>query len=599
MLIKRRYSGKTIASFGTSMIALVLIGAVFFGSGFSDTYQETYQRFQNRTDKISNTFRDSLKDGSYKVASIEYGTKRKGDLSSHTVSLASYIGEYKGIKKQVRDLYYGYNIDHVNLKGKVWYPLHKEKCPVLFIVHGNHDMTVDSYLGYEYLGKHLASRGYVVVSVDENYCNSYIDTGFSREVDARAVLLLANMKQIERYNYNKTTVLYHKIDFNQIALAGHSRGGEAVVAATEYNRLGRNPDDADLTYNDHFKIKTVIAIAPTSDQYMPSGKDMYLHNVNYLLIQGANDHDVTTFQGRKQYEHIVLGPDNVKSSVYLAGANHSQFNTKWGSYDVEPPFSFLLNTKNQISAREQRKLLVGYCTAFLDGTITGNRERMDLFQESMIKQKDMPSTISITGYEDSSFVPIADYEEDYDLASLSLNEATATTSNLYLLSEDPVYESDLQDKTWNTALHIKWEKHYEGYYAISLSDITEQDKRIISNKNQLQFDVMDLFDKRSNHRKKAACNFAITIVDRSGRQASLDFKDSTILYPPLPIRLYKLQFITGSQEYKHQFQTVQIPLSRFKKKNQALNTKEVKEIRFDFDREAAGEIMIDHVGLAK
>ena len=39
------------------------------------------------------------------------------------------------------------------------------------IVHGNHLMTDYSDPGYEYLGNLLASRGYIVVSVDENFLN--------------------------------------------------------------------------------------------------------------------------------------------------------------------------------------------------------------------------------------------------------------------------------------------------------------------------------------------------------------------------------------------------------------------------------------------
>ena len=41
----------------------------------------------------------------------------------------------------------------------------------VFIAHGNHEITTESYLGYDYLGRYLASHGYVMVSVDQNACN--------------------------------------------------------------------------------------------------------------------------------------------------------------------------------------------------------------------------------------------------------------------------------------------------------------------------------------------------------------------------------------------------------------------------------------------
>ena len=59
---------------------------------------------------------------------------------------------------------------------------------MLFIAHGNHEITTESYLGYDYLGRYLASHGYVMVSVDQNACNML--TG---ENAGRAVLLLEHI----------------------------------------------------------------------------------------------------------------------------------------------------------------------------------------------------------------------------------------------------------------------------------------------------------------------------------------------------------------------------------------------------------------------
>ena len=44
--------------------------------------------------------------------------------------------------------------------------------PLVLIVHGNHLMNDYSDPGYEYLGKLLASKGYIFVSVDENFLNA-------------------------------------------------------------------------------------------------------------------------------------------------------------------------------------------------------------------------------------------------------------------------------------------------------------------------------------------------------------------------------------------------------------------------------------------
>jgi hypothetical protein len=75
-------------------------------------------------------------------------------------------------------------------------PAEKYDCPVVFIIHGNHNLTTESYEGYAYLGEYLASHGYVTVSVDSNACNGCVFGGLAGENDGRAVLLLNNIEQL-------------------------------------------------------------------------------------------------------------------------------------------------------------------------------------------------------------------------------------------------------------------------------------------------------------------------------------------------------------------------------------------------------------------
>lgn len=86
------------------------------------------------------------------------------------------------------------------IAGKIWFPKEAENCPVVFMAHGNHSITAESYRGYDYLGEYLASHGYVFVSVDENILNER-----SGENDARAVLLLENIGEIlEKTGMNRS-----------------------------------------------------------------------------------------------------------------------------------------------------------------------------------------------------------------------------------------------------------------------------------------------------------------------------------------------------------------------------------------------------------
>lgn len=140
----------------------------------------------------------------------------------------------------------------------------------MFLVHGRHTILSNSYLGFDYLAEYIAKFGYVVVSVDENFLNLYIDQGLKDENDARAILLLENIKQLEKYNKDDSCILFQKMDYEKIALAGHSRGGEAVVIASEFNAFDACPENAKITWDYHFNINTVISIAPTADMYKPA-----------------------------------------------------------------------------------------------------------------------------------------------------------------------------------------------------------------------------------------------------------------------------------------------------------------------------------------
>ena len=135
-----------------------------------------------------------------------------------------------------------------------------------------------------------------MVSVDENMLNGFFKFGLSNENDARAVLLLENIKNILGRNKVKESELYNKFDPENIALFGHSRGGEAAAIAYNFNQLNLHPDDGNISHQYKFNIKGVITVAPTYDQYEPSDKSIILKDVDYLTIGGSNDADVDGFE---------------------------------------------------------------------------------------------------------------------------------------------------------------------------------------------------------------------------------------------------------------------------------------------------------------
>src|SRR4030042_474974 len=100
--------------------------------------------------------------------------------------------------------------------------------------------------GYEYLGRLMASRGFIFASVDENFLNgSWADifNSLEEENDCRGWLLLKHIELWHRWNKEPDNIFFSMVDTGNIALIGHSRGGEAVAIAACFNQPPYYPDD--------------------------------------------------------------------------------------------------------------------------------------------------------------------------------------------------------------------------------------------------------------------------------------------------------------------------------------------------------------------
>ena len=82
---------------------------------------------------------------------------------------------------------------------------------MVLCVHGNHKMQDFSDPGYAYLGEHLASRGFIFVSVDENFFNGAFFSGLRRENDGRAWMLLQHFKVWREWNQDAENPFYRMV----------------------------------------------------------------------------------------------------------------------------------------------------------------------------------------------------------------------------------------------------------------------------------------------------------------------------------------------------------------------------------------------------
>ena len=528
-------------------------------------------------------FSQYLANGAYKVSVMDYGQDNTFDIVTECVDI-SKIAERSGPVGMVQDLYFENSLENAPVAGRIWYPEGLTNCPVMFIVHGNHDFSVPSYLGYDYLGEYLASNGYVVVSVDENMLN-----GLGNENDARAILLLENIKAILNENAEKDSILYGLIDSDKIAIAGHSRGGEMVATAYLFNDLEVYPDDGNIKLDYHFPISSVIAIAPTVDQYMPAEHAVEIADVNYLLIHGSNDQDVSLVMGEKQYNNVYFTENteekHLKSYVYIMGANHGQFNTTWGQYDTVPGTNGFLNTNNFLDDVEQQLIAKAYIRTFLDKTLLNRNEYETLLLDNEEYINYLPKTVYITNYMNSDFERYCSFEEDTDIMHGVTEDVVIHCYGMTEWKERmDVYGSGADGE--NYVLDCTWEEKTRPSIEIGFpqTDLSS---------GSLSFRIADMREDKADAISKL--DYVVEIYDVHGNMVSVT--NPKTVYPTLAVQLYKQDAIFNNYEYKHQMQTVQIDAKMFE--NEEFDYTSVNKMVIIIEKSESGQIILDDVGLQK
>ncbi|MEL6256879.1 MAG: hypothetical protein AAFR87_33085, partial [Bacteroidota bacterium] len=393
---------------------------------------------------------DPSERGGYTVREFFYGSgkdkHRKGfgpdaDYISPTVDGTAFLDEWEGFAGWYRTWYWGHDYRKLPLNAQVWYPEGEGPFPLVLITHGNHGMQDYSDVGYGYLGEMLASRGYIFATVDENFLNgswSDIFGGLEKENDARAWILLEHLKLWHQWNEEAEHPFFGKLDTANIALIGHSRGGEAMSHAAAFNQLSAYPDDGSVKFDYDFNIKAVCAIAPVDGQYQPGRTRTYFNNVNYFSLHGAQDADVTSFAGSRIYERINYTDSlyHFKAGLYIYGANHGQFNTSWGDNDRGGvSFTRLLNLKQLMPATDQEQIAKVYISAFLDASLKGKTEYLPLFTDARIGADFLPENVYLNQFEDTEMQFLSKFDEDLDLLSSPYNLNAFSASNVTVWKE--------------------------------------------------------------------------------------------------------------------------------------------------------------------
>ncbi|HYF75782.1 MAG TPA: hypothetical protein VD973_01480 [Symbiobacteriaceae bacterium] len=545
--------------------------------------------------------------GAYEVRTLTYGSgqdRRRpeyGDrvaLTTVPVDGSALLPMWAGLPGWVRTRYWGFGPDRVPVNGRVWYPSGEGPFPLVLIVHGNHAMTDASETGYAYLGELLAGRGYIVASVDENFLNlSRFAGGLQEENAARAWLLLQHLEAWQDWNAAVGTPFFRKVDMSNIALIGHSRGGEAAYLAAVFNDLPFLPDNAAVSLGFHFKIKAVATLSPTDGQYRPADRLPPLAGVSYLTLQGSLDSDVSRFMGAWQYERVALpeGSDTFKSAVMVRGANHGQFNTVWGRHDWADLGALVLNTEPIMASSEQRRVASVYLSAFLDSTLKGNRSYRPLFQDPRAGADWLPAGAVMTRYAEASFRLLSGFEQDLDILTTTAPGGAQRGENLTrwreMASDQPAPGAGS-----GTALYLAWEPQADGavpVYTIALPDSLAQAWALGAGK-ALTFAVADAREVAPGLKP---LDLTVELVLSGGTAVRLPLSHWAAIPVPQHRRLTKLGIIEDLllEQPAPVFQTYLLPLADFAA-GTGFDPAQVRAVRFRFDRVPAGALLFDDIG---
>lgn len=490
------------------------------------------------------------------------------DYETPTLDASDFITRWS----DKRAKFWGFTQETLPINGRAWVPEGEGPFPVMLIAHGNHTMEYFSTAGYDYLGELLASRGFIMISVDQDFINYSGKLGSpNRNYELRTWVMLQHIVQLQEMNNTPSNFLSGKIDFENVAYAGHSRGGQAALMAADYKSFF--PDDESLNSLEDINVKGVIAISPT-DKLVDS-KRAKIHNTSYLLLHGARDSDVSAFRDAG-FNRVTFDPedDGFRTSLYIADANHTHFNTDWGSMDTSLPRGIFLNQQDILAPEEQQQIAKVYVSAFLERIFNKDLTYDELFQDYRYALDWLPNTTYVNNYKAASYKQVQSYHpKDFD--HLILDGFT----------KQKIHQPTDRDgnKRKRHALELKW--HEAATYTL---DMTHED---LSNTNKLIFTMANIDADNTQ-----TPNIQLEIETTNGETHILPFND----YMPFPAviktKFTKFGLFENSfRDVKYEnawepiYQTFEIPIDSVK-------WDEVKNIRLQFSGNP-GNILIEEIGL--
>ena len=318
-------------------------------------------------------------------------------------------------------------------QGRIYLPNGRGRHPLVIFMHGRHgtcynlgtlqsanvwpcpagDGEIDSYAGYDGAGEALASHGFVVVSIGANAINAndnqlspddgaaargqeFLDTlswlqkadqdrpvsFFDAQTNQTVTLdqaLTAGQAAASQTGEVTAATLVGTMDFNDIGIMGHSRGGEGAATAVSLNAGLAHP----------WAIKSVFELAP-----IDFTRDT-VPDIPEATLLPYCDGDVSDQQGEHFYADSKNAfADNVlRSDIWVMGTDHDFYNQDWtpptpGSSDdwtagrqsaTDPVCGEQATGTSRLTPADQYQVGAAYVSGWFELTLGGQHQFLPMF----------------------------------------------------------------------------------------------------------------------------------------------------------------------------------------------------------------------------
>jgi hypothetical protein len=523
---------------------------------------------------------------------------------------------------------------HPSLETELWAAVYRppvldegRRYPLLVFMHGNHGtcgrgvaprrddniqysvlgtcpagyVVVPNHRGYDYLGRDLAARGYLVVSINTNRGINGVPpldaTGDEFVIGPRARLLLRHLELLSRWDAGLDETpselgvdLAGHIDFAEVGLLGHSRGGQAArLAYGDYLRGGSPWPEL---IQSPVSFRGIFEIAPTDEPI--DGTFINAHDTPWTVLLPACDWDLRELPGVGAFDRMMSlqlsgsaeSSPFFKSFYHVWGANHNFYNSEWQVADAGAGGTIAgclnhtpLFDPAQLGSTQQRETARFAAAAFFTANVGVDRDASGnaVFDPAFV----LPISDQVSrGYHPGGLIGVGDDASD-DVQSLMLEDFISPTgSSSYGLPNDTGGALTVQ--------HTQLPVHTSLSVAL-IEDVVPSPATFFQSNwapsgagfDLSEYDYLDLrVDRSTTAVPDAPASFLIELVnadDSRSRPVSID--DFVELLPPP-------RSFTGRT-----LQTLRIPLTAFD--GAALDA--VRAVRFTFTTAFDAGILLANV----